>query len=136
VWNILRQNYESLNISVGQQWYEYGLDDAKLNKLPGAPATTDSKVIIDNTNNQSALVDQRDGKGVLLLYDKSTKKDKQLVSEPGIANPIYWLNNDTLVFRISNNSEIADYAISVHGGEKKKIASVTNTAGIDRWYYY
>ena len=66
VWNILRQNYESLNISVGQQWYEYGLDDAKLNKLPGAPATTDSKVIIDNTNNR-ALWLIREIKRVLAL---------------------------------------------------------------------
>lgn len=136
VWNILRQNQESLNISVGQQWYEYGLGDSKLNKLPGAPATTDSKVILDNTDNHSALIDQRDGKGVLLVYDKSSKKDKQLVAESGLANPIYWLGNDTIVFRISNSNEIADYAISVRGGEKKKIASVTNTAGIDRWYYY
>lgn len=135
-WNILRQNYDNLSISVGQQWYDYGLDSSKLNKLAGPPASTDSKVIVDNTENQSALVDPRDGKGVLLLYDKVTKKDKQLEVQPGLVNPIYWLSNDTIVFRIANNNEIADYAISKNGGEKKKIANVTNTAGIDRWYYY
>ena len=135
-WNILRQTYDNLSISVGQQWYDYGLDNSKLTKLAGPPASNDSKVIVDNTENQSVLVDQRDGKGVLILYDKGTKKDKQLEVQPGLANPIYWLSNDTVVFRIVNNNEIADYAISKDGGEKKKIANVTNTAGIDRWYYY
>lgn len=137
VWNILRQSYEKITFSVGQQWYEYGLNDSKLSKLLGAPATNDSKIILDNSSNQlSAFVDQRDGKGVLLTYNKSENKDKQLISEPGLANPIYWLSDNVIVFRISNNNEVSDYAISVLGGEKKKVAGVTNTAGVDRWYYY
>lgn len=137
VWNILRQSYEKITFSVGQQWYEYGLNDSKLSKLLGAPATNDSKIILDNSSNKlSAFVDQRDGKGVLLTYNKSDSKDKQLVSEPGLANPIYWLNDEVIVFRISNNNEVSDYAISALGGEKKRVANVTNTAGVDRWYYY
>ena len=64
------------------------------------------------------------------------KKDQNLLTESGVRNPIYWLDDDHLVYRISDSDETADYVLSLSGGLPKKIKDVTNTVGVDRWYYF
>lgn len=81
-------------------------------------------------------VDERDGKGVLLNYEHDTKQEKTLQAQGGIKSPIRWLDEDHVVYRVADGRETADYVMSLSGGEPKKVRDVTNTAGIDRWYYY
>lgn len=137
VWNIFRTSFDKFSLSVGQDWYELSLANDEIKKIGGAPSVLKSRVYINNSDQkQSIWVDERDGKSVLLDYNVSSKADRTLVSENGIKNPIYWLDSDHVIYRVSNSRETADYVMSLSGGTPKKIADVTNTVGVDRWYYY
>lgn len=137
VWNIFRTAYDKFSFSVGQDWYELSLASDEVKKVGGAPAVLKSKIYINSPNGkQSIWVDERDGKSVLLNYTIDQKTDKVLITESGIRNPIYWLDDDHLVYRIADGTEVADYIMSLSGGAPKKIRDVTNTVGIDRWYYF
>jgi len=137
VWNVFRTDYDKLTIAVEQSWYEHSISNNKNSVLGGEPANLVSRTYIDSPDNKNSLwVDQRDGKGVLLNYELQSKAEKELKAQSGLNNPIRWLNNSSVVFRIKTEQETADYAMSLDGGEPKKIKNVTNTAGIDQWYYY
>lgn len=138
VWNMFRISYDRIDVALDQQkWYEYDTSAQSFNALNGAPSVQKSRVYVDSPDGKySAWVDERDGKGVLIIYDTSTGKDKVLQAQSGLSNPISWLDGDHLVYRVATGSETADYVISMNGGEAKKIKDVTNTAGLDRWYYY
>lgn len=137
VWNILRTSYNSLALSVGQQWYEYVLGGTQAKKLETAPISKVSRVYVDSPDaKNSAWVDQRDGKGTLLIYDVATGKDTVITARTGLGLPLVWLDNKTLVHRIDSKDELADYAVSLSGGEPRKIRDVTKTGGLDNWYYY
>lgn len=137
VWNIFRTSYEELSLSVQQGWYTYHLGNAAPSKASGAPSSLKSRLYIDNPENKNSLwVDNRDGKGVLVLYDSAAKTEKVLQTQSGLQYPIRWLNGNTVIYRIHTDQETADYALSVDGGRPVKIRDVTNTAGISSWYYY
>ena len=137
VWSMIRSSYDTITFSTGKDWYDYKLGGTQPTKLNGAPADQKTRVYTNNApNTQSLWVDQRDGKGVLISYDLTKKEDKVLTGQSGLSYPVRWLNDTTAVYRINNDSETADYVISTNGGTPKKIVNVTNTAGIDKWYYY
>lgn len=137
VWNLFRTSYDKVSMSVGQDWYELALANDSLAKVGGAPTVLKSRVYVASPDaKQSVWIDERDGKSVLISYLSDTKADKVLQTQSGIKNPVRWLDNDHIVYRVSNGQETADYVLSLSGGEPKKIKDVTNTAGIDRWYYF
>lgn len=137
VWNIFRTSYDVLNLSVKQQWYSYRLSSNTVTKANGAPPVLRSRIYLDNPIDKNSLwVDNRDGKGVLLLYDLTHQKDKILKSQSGLQYPLRWINATTLIYRIHTDQESADYAMSTLGGEPRKLSDVTNTAGVSTWYYY
>lgn len=137
VWNIFRVDYDKLNISVGSDWYEHKLGDSKATKLTTAPAIVKTRLYTDSQDKKHSLwIDERDGRGVLLNYDVEAKTEATLRTQSGLSNPVRWLNNATAVYRISTQQETADYVISIDGGDPKKIKDVTNTGGVEAWYYY
>lgn len=137
IWSILRVAYDRLDVSSEQDWFEYSLASSSLNALNSAPAEQQSRIYTpDAANDKSAWVDNRDGKGVLLVYDTSTGEDNVVHSQSGLSNPLSWLDAGHLIYRVKTGSETADYVISISGGEPKKIKDVTNTPGLDSWYYY
>jgi hypothetical protein len=134
---MFRTDYGKLTVSVQQDWYEFVLGTSRAVKLASNPVTPKNKVFVDSPNGQNSLwVDDRDGKGVLLNYNVKDGKDTELVSKTGVKNPVYWLNDTYVVYRVSSGTEIADYVLNTEGGEAKKIRDVANTGGIDHWYYY
>ncbi len=136
VWNIFRTKYERLTLSVQQQWFEYGFDNKIPTRVNNAPTEQVSRVYIESVDGKhNVWIDKRDGKGVLLDYDKDAKKDTTLHSQSGLSYPVRWLNNKTLVYRVKTDQETTDYAMSIDGGTPVKISDVTNSGGIDRWYY-
>lgn len=136
-WNIFRSSYDHLILSVSGEWHDFKIGDKQPGKLSGQPANLTSRVYADSPDGKHSLwVDSRDGKGVLLSYDTVSEKDKILLTKSGIKNPIRWLDNHSLIFRVQTDQEIADYAMSIDGGQAVKIRDVTDTAGIDQWYYY
>ncbi len=137
-WNLFRTGYEELTIAVGEAWYKYNTSGTESPQaLNGAPADPESRIYVNNPNKKlSSWIDERDGKGVILVYDTEKKEDKNIISQSGLSNPARWLNNSTLVYRVSNSTDTSDFVVSVDGGEPKKLVDVTATAGIERWYYY
>ncbi len=81
-------------------------------------------------------VDQRDGKGVLLAYNTETKEDTALLTLGGLKQPVRWLNETTVMYRVKTEQESADYVLSTLGGEPRKIQDVTDTNTVDRWFYF
>lgn len=137
VWNLFRTGFDTVSLSVGQDWYELNLNDDSMKKVGGAPSVLKSRVYVKSPDGKrSVWIDERDGKTVLIVYDHGSKKDSPLITQSGIKNPIRWLDDDHLVYRVANGQETADFVISLSGGEPKKIVDVMNSYGIDRWYYF
>lgn len=137
VWNIFRTEYNKLVFSVQNDWYEYNLSDNKVLAASGAPASQISRIYIDGPEKKRSLwIDQRDGKGTLLAYTLDSKEDRVIKAQSGLAYPTVWVSPSTAAYRVVTEAETADYVVSLDGGEARKITNVTNTGGIDRWYYY
>ncbi len=137
IWSIVRTNYDTLMFGKGSDWYEFNISSGKVMASSGAPANQVSKLYVDDLDKkQSIWIDDRDGKGVLLNYNKESKEDKVLKTQNGITYPVMWLSKNTVVYRVASGQEVADYAISTDGGEPKKIKDVTNTNSIYSWRYY
>lgn len=137
VWNIFRVSFGKLMFSVQDDWYEYNLDEARVLAADGPPAAQVTRVYIDGPEAKRSLwIDQRDGKGALIVYDTEKAEDKTLKTQSGLTYPVRWISADTVIYRINTDQETADYVVNLDAGEAKKIVDVTNTGGIDRWYYY
>jgi hypothetical protein len=137
IWSLFRTDYDNLAASAQQDWLNIRLGEDKATSLSAQPANLVSKSYTDSPDNKQALwVDNRDGKGVLLAFQPSTKDEITLRSQAGLKTPVRWFSNKAVVYRVSNNQETADYIISLDGGEPKKIHDVTNTGSVDKWYYY
>ena len=137
-WNLFRVEYNKINVAISDEWYQYDLDTTQLNKLNGSPPTLKSKVYtISPDGKRAAWTDIRDGKGVLIISDiAGGGEDKVVQRQSGLVNPLVWIDDDHIVYRVATGSETADYVASVSGGEPKKIIDVTNTVGLDRFYLY
>lgn len=80
--------------------------------------------------NRYIWVDNRDGKGVLLLHDTKTErgdKDKLLVAASGLMSPLRWLGANTVAYTINTSDESALYVQSALGGDPVKVTDATYT---------
>ena len=128
-------DFDNLAVSAQQEWLAIRLGEDKATNLSTQPANVTSRIYVDSPDKKHSLwVDNRDGKGVLVAYQPETSDEITLRSQNGLQAPVRWFK--IVVFRISNNQETADYAVSLDGGEPKKIRDVTNTGSVDKWYYY
>ncbi len=137
VWNIFRTDYDTVMFSVQADWYEYDLSSGKVLAASGAPAAQVTRIYVDGPEKKKSLwIEQRDGKGALIAYDVESKEDKVVKTQSGLTYPVRWVTSNTVIYRINTDQETADYVVNLDGGEPKKIKDVTNTGGVDRWYYY
>lgn len=137
VWNIFRTDYDSLMFSVQSDWYEYDLKTSKVLARDGEPSSQLTRIYVNSPDGKRSMwIDQRDGKGTLIEFTVESAEDKTLKAQSGLTYPVVWANDSTVIYRINTEQESADYVVSVNGGEAKKITDVTNTGGVDRWYYY
>ncbi len=137
VWSMFRSSYDNVTFTTGKDWFDFNIDSKYTDQLQGQPTEFKSRVYVSSPDGSNSLwVDQRDGKGTVLSYSLNESAEKTVVERGGLQLPVGWLNNTTIVFRVKTESEIADYVVNIDGGEPKKLADVTNAAGLDRWYYY
>jgi hypothetical protein len=141
-WSILRSSYGDLSLAGDytgstQNWYSYHLGDAAAKKLSSAPADTNTdRLYLESPDGKRALwTEPRDGKGTLLMYDDTTKRDAVLAAQSGITYPFRWLDNRTVIFRVVTQQETADYVQSIDTSSPHKITDVTNTTGLSPWQY-
>lgn len=134
VWSIIRKNYDTLLLNATDlQWFEkIGSEDAK--KLDSEPAQKTQRIYSDSPDKMNSLwVDVRDGKGVLLRYQTTDKKEDVIKTASGLSDPVYWLDDAHFVYRVTTSQETADYVMSLDGGESQKIADVLGNRS--RYFY-
>ena len=138
IWNIARTSYDTLDLSFAQGTYGYKLGEPAPRKTSDKPASNnETRFYLDapSDNSHAIWTDSRDGKGVLLVYNSKTAKDKALVTASGLTYPVRWLNDRTVIYRINTPAETADYAVSLDGGAPRKITDLTSTGGLGRLNY-
>lgn len=138
LWNLTRSGYDDLLLTSSPNWYSYRLGESSVKKLSQQPANaSESRFYLDAPGGKRALwTDDRDGKGVLLMYDSTTKKDTVITSQSGLTSPLRWLDGRTAVYRVVTSTETASYVISLEDGSTpKKITDMTNTASQSQSYY-
>lgn len=131
-WSVVRIDARNMSLETPDGWYDYAIGDSAAKKGNPPADTYASRQYIENASNHKSLwIDNRDGKGVLLAYDQKANKDNVIVTASGLTLPVRWLSNNTVAYRIINNSETADYVKNIDGGEARKITDVTATYGFD-----
>ncbi|MDZ7786359.1 MAG: hypothetical protein U5L95_04535 [Candidatus Saccharibacteria bacterium] len=138
VWSMFRNTYENVIYTTGSRdWFDLDLNSLSTGQREGEPNQYDSRVYVDSPDGTKSLrVENRDGKGNLLVYNKESGEENSVAEMGGLRQPAMWLNNSTVVFRVKTDAETADYVASLRGGEAKKLVDVTDAAGLERWYYY
>lgn len=134
VWSIARKDYETLLFNTeSNAWYEYLGTEAPV-KLETQPTQQQTRIYAVNpSKTHASWIDLRDGKGVLLDYDISAKKESILLTASGITDPAYWLTDSHLIYRVSTSQETADYIVNRDGGAPSKIADVIGNRS--RYFY-
>jgi Tol biopolymer transport system component len=127
VWNIFRTAYDKLLLSaVDQKWLEL-VGDGPAEPVPQQASPTAKNFVNSPDGKRAVWVEVRDGKGVLLKSPTTELKEEQVINMPGLSDVLYWANNSSVVFRVINNQETADYILNLDGGEVQKITDVTAT---------
>ncbi len=137
-WSLYRKSYDTLIIATSDRWYEYDIFSGDTERLDGQPSNLSSRLYIENpwSEQENAWIDQRDGQGVLFVYDSEEKEEAEMIDASGLRYPLRWLNQTTLVYRINTETEVADYAISTSGGDPVKIRNVTPVSSTERWFSF
>jgi len=137
IYNIFRTDYNTVTVDASGSFFTYliGSPASSLSSVP-APSTTNHLYVDNQAGTKGLWVDNRDGKGVLLAYDKTNKKDTVLASVGGLKLPVVWLSDSVAVYRLNDGKQSADYAVSTEGGTPQKITDLTDVDGVSRWYGY
>jgi hypothetical protein len=126
-WTMVRTDYATIALQTPAGWLQYTIGGSGT-KAGTAPGSYNSREYLTGPDGDISLwTDVRDGKGVLLAHDNASGKDTVVTSQAGLGNPVRWINDDTVVYRVATAQESADYAVSLQGGQPKKIVDVTNT---------
>lgn len=127
----VRTDYANFSLETPEGWYAYKIGNDEATKGANPPDTYVSKqYIVSPTGSQSVWLDNRDGKGTVVLRNQATEKETALSATGGLAAPLRWLNSTTVAYRVSNLNETADYVKSTVSGEAHKVTNVTNTTGL------
>jgi hypothetical protein len=128
VYRLVRTAYNKLQASAkDNKWYEQTIGDNKFVAASGAPANQTNRIYANSlSGDNAAWIDNRDGKGALLINNISSQKEKVALTQAGLGYPIRWLNDKYLLLRVSNLQETADYVYNIDGGPMKKVGDVSN----------
>lgn len=126
-WSAFRTAFNSLALQTPTGWFTYDMSAGQSQKAE-APSVFQSRLYAD-AGSRHAYVDARDGQSVILAYDATTGKETAVHQQAGLGYPLRWLNATTLTYRVATDQEVADYAVSIEGGQAKKISDVSNSYG-------
>lgn len=124
--SVLRSDHGTLSVQTAEgSWIRYDIASGNKTQI-SAPGSLASRLYIDNdTRAKSLWISQ----GVLRVHDTAAGKDTDVATMSGLTYPVQWIGGSAAVFRVSNATETADYAVSLSGGEPRKVADVTPTYG-------
>ena len=127
LWSLVREDYTNFKLQTPTKWLIFNTESLKVtDSVP--PNDMYSRAFVDGPKRQrSAWVDTRDTVGVLMIRNLAIKQDRQIASMKNLQGVVSWLNERVVVVRVANYSEVADYVVSLDGGEPVKVADVSNT---------
>lgn len=133
VYSIFRvDSAELLYSAANQEWYSDKLLQGieKTERRTSVPE--DYSYITSPSGESVAWVRVRDGQGVLeyktTLDDSSEGDVKEATVDAGIRQPLYWLGDGAVVYRVVKSGETADYIVSLQERPNSgdKISKITN----------
>ena len=134
-WAVYRNDWDTLIFQTPKNWYRYVVNKSTPEKLDAAPSNTRNVVFADNSDHTKTVwLDERDGKGTLLIRSTSDKKDAILRQQSGLKSVVGWMGDKYVIYRVATPAETADYIISTDGGNPAKIKDVFNVDGIKPAY--
>lgn len=130
VWTAVRTAYDRILLQMPSGWMAYTLGGGI--QASSQPESFASRYYAEGSNQQSIWIAAQGGDSTLMNHDTVSGKDTVIATRRGMAYPLRWLTNNSVVARVVSDGETADYAISLDGGVFKKIADVVNTYGVNR----
>ncbi|MGH7196834.1 MAG: hypothetical protein ACREGJ_03685 [Candidatus Saccharimonadales bacterium] len=108
-------------------WHEYNLNTTQVINT-SVPASANRTFLASTSADGQwrLLVDKIEDKNTIILKNVASGKEEQLYGVAGLQGPVRWVGN-SIVFRIVTANGASDFALSVKGGEPKKITDVTAT---------
>ncbi len=136
VWALYRTDLQSLYaLAPNNKWFTQTLGQQSM-AATAAASKTHREYVRSPANTQAAWVDQRDGKGVLLVQDIKGGPDVQVVSQGGLGWPIRWINDQQILATVKSSQETATYIIDVPTKKIIKVGDITVTRNNGyNWYY-
>lgn len=125
VWSAFRVAYDKVLLQTPDGWFSYSVGMTPV-ETAAAP-DSQNRTYVEGPDNQSVWIGQVNGNGTLTLHSNTRGTDTVLATRSGIVYPVRWLTDDTLVYRLATNGEVADYAVTTSGGAVKKITDVVST---------
>lgn len=107
-------------------WHIYNANTGEVKN--SAPPTSVNRAYLSSPSadgQNRLIVDKIDGQTTILVKSVATNQERKLYSSAAIRGPVHWVGN-TIVFRMSDNNQTADYALSLAGGQPKKITDVSS----------
>ncbi|HEU4914193.1 MAG TPA: carboxypeptidase regulatory-like domain-containing protein [Candidatus Saccharimonadales bacterium] len=134
VWTALRANYTTLNLQTPDGWQALDIAGEQLAGI-SQPGNLENVPFITNPKGTVSLwSDIRDGKAMLFLHDIAKKTDKTLAVQDGMTQPMRWVSDELIIYRVTTNAETADYVVSTRGGSPHKLTDVSTTYGFAQIY--
>ncbi len=134
VWKLFRNSYEQLAVSAQDEWYQYNLPAKTLTPLETNPDNTRQMSYVNAPSDNKAAVITNDG--ILEVYSPDTRKSDTLVDDQIVQYPIYWFNNDTVVYRTTIDGVLTAVAVSITTKNRVELSRVAEIANNDNWYFY
>ncbi len=137
-WSIYRKSFETLTVATSDKWFEYDIFRGERSELDDGPEDFSSKLFIANPwrDSEQAVIFIGEMESQLMVYNSDNQAYEKTWKEAGLGYPLRWLNETTLAYRLTTESETADYAVSTRGGQPIKIKNVSKSSSIERWFSY
>lgn len=129
VWSMLRTSPTEMSLETPDGWYTYLIGDTAAHRGSAVDYANARAYTATPDGKTTAWVDNRDGKGVIVLTDMANGSERVIASASGLQQPLRWLGAGVLSYRVVTTDETADYAVSIHGGEPRKVTDVTDVDG-------
>ncbi|MGH7195946.1 MAG: hypothetical protein ACREGA_04175 [Candidatus Saccharimonadales bacterium] len=129
IWKIYRPNYNTLDLQTPNGWYDYNPGFQAPNQIATPPDPENYSFFVSPNGANSLWSDVRNGQGTLILHNIAASKNTTLTAAPGLGQPLRWLNNSIVIYRVATASQTADYALNINGGSPHKIVNVVNSSG-------
>jgi len=138
IWAVLRTSPTAMSIETPNGWYDYTIGDSGARRGGAAADYQQLRAYTSSADDKrSVWVDNRDGKGVIVLsYLAENKDDQVITTASGVMQPLRWLSSSAILYRVATGDETADYVVSLDGGEPRKVTDVTNVGGFMSGYGY